>query len=67
MTRLRIAMAGRSFWCCAFACLALPVCLAFALRVPIGEVADEAAHLARAVALTEGQLVGHRQIGRAHV
>lgn len=52
---------GRSFWCCAFACLALPVCLALAVIVPIGEVADEGAHLARAVALTDGQFIGYRQ------
>ncbi|MDP4023391.1 DUF2142 domain-containing protein [Methylobacterium sp. NEAU 140] len=55
------APGGPRFWCGAFLALCLPVCLALALIVPLGEVADEAAHLARAAALSEGQLVGHRE------
>ncbi|MCJ2136921.1 DUF2142 domain-containing protein [Methylobacterium sp. J-026] len=51
---------GGRFWCLSFLCLGLPVSVALALIVPLGEVADEAGHLARAAALAQGQWVGHR-------
>ncbi|WP_267361573.1 DUF2142 domain-containing protein, partial [Methylobacterium sp. GC_Met_3] len=51
---------GARFWCLAFLCLGLPVCVALAMIVPMGEVADEAGHLARAAALAQGQWLGHR-------
>ncbi|TGD99496.1 DUF2142 domain-containing protein [Methylobacterium nonmethylotrophicum] len=35
--------------------------MVLALLVPLGEVADESAHLLRAVALLDGQVVGHRE------
>ncbi|MGF3025250.1 DUF2142 domain-containing protein [Methylobacterium aquaticum] len=57
----RIDRAG-ALWCAAFAALGLPLCLLLALLVPLGEVADESAHLLRAVALLDGQVVGHREI-----
>ncbi len=41
--------------------LGLPLCLLLAVLVPLGEVADESAHLLRAVALLDGQVVGHRE------
>ena len=53
--------AGPKFWCLAYLCLCAPVCIALALIVPPGEVADEAAHLARAAALMNGEFVGHRE------
>jgi len=52
---------GPRFWCLAYLCLCAPVCIALALIVPPGEVADEAAHLARAAALMQGDFVGHRE------
>ncbi|MCJ2012582.1 DUF2142 domain-containing protein [Methylobacterium sp. J-076] len=52
---------GPRFWCLAYLCLCAPVCIALALIVPPGEVADEAAHLARAAALMQGDVVGHRE------
>jgi len=48
-------------WLVAFAALGLPLCLLLAILVPLGEVADESAHLLRAVALLDGQIVGHRE------
>lgn len=61
MIRLPAAPSGRRFWCLAYLCLCAPVCIALALIVPPGEVADEAAHLARAAALMQGDLIGHRE------
>ncbi len=61
MTRLLAAAAGATFWCLAFLALCGPVCIALALIVPPGEVADEGAHLARAAALMNGEFVGHRE------
>ncbi|MFH6781666.1 MULTISPECIES: DUF2142 domain-containing protein [Methylobacterium] len=52
---------GARPWLAAFAALGLPLCLILAFLVPLGEVADESAHLLRAVALLDGQLVGHRE------
>ncbi len=57
----RIDWAGKRVWCAAFLALGLPLCLLLALLVPLGEVADESAHLLRAVALLDGQVVGHRE------
>lgn len=61
MIRLPAAPSGPWFWCLAYLCLCAPVCIALALIVPLGEVADEPAHLARAAALMQGDLVGHRE------
>lgn len=61
MIRLAFALSRPRFWCLAYLCLCAPVCIALALIVPPGEVADEAAHLARAAALMQGDLVGHRE------
>lgn len=52
---------GPKFWCLAYLFLCAPVCIALALIVPPGEVADEGAHLARAAALIQGDMVGHRE------
>lgn len=52
---------GPRFWCLAYLVLCAPVCIALALIVPPGEVADEGAHLARAAALIQGDMVGHRE------
>ncbi|MET0368225.1 MAG: DUF2142 domain-containing protein [Methylobacterium sp.] len=52
---------GPRFWCLAYLILCAPVCIALALIVPPGEVADEGAHLARAAALIQGDMVGHRE------
>lgn len=52
---------GPRFWCWAYLVLCAPVCIALALIVPPGEVADEGSHLARAVALTQGDMIGHRE------
>lgn len=52
---------GATPWLAAFAALGLPLCLILAVLVPLGEVADESAHLLRAVALLDGQVVGHRE------
>ncbi|AWN45427.1 hypothetical protein DK419_03085 [Methylobacterium terrae] len=52
---------GARPWLAAFAALGLPLCLILAFLVPLGEVADESAHLLRAVALLDGQVVGHRE------
>lgn len=57
----RLDGAGGRLWCAAFALLGLPLCLLLAVLVPLGEVADESAHLLRAVALLDGQVVGHRE------
>jgi uncharacterized membrane protein len=57
----RLGWAGPRPWLVAFALLGLPLCLALALIVPFGEVADESAHMLRAVALLDGQVVGHRE------
>jgi uncharacterized membrane protein len=59
--RLLARPSGPTFWCLAYLCLCAPVCIALALIVPPGEVADEAAHLARAAALMNGEFVGHRE------
>ncbi|TNC14208.1 DUF2142 domain-containing protein [Methylobacterium terricola] len=48
-------------WLAAFALFGLPLCLILAFLVPLGEVADESAHLLRTVALGDGQMVGHRE------
>lgn len=48
-------------WMIALAALGLPLGILLALLVPFGEVADESAHLLRAVALMDGQIVGHRE------
>ena len=48
-------------WLGAFLLLAMPLCLVLALVVPLGEVADEPAHLMRAASLADGQFVGHRE------
>lgn len=52
---------GARPWLAAFAAFGLPLCLILAFLVPLGEVADESAHLLRAVALLDGQVVGHRE------
>ncbi len=61
MIRWPALLSGPKFWCLAYLCLCAPVCIALALIVPPGEVADEAAHLARAAALMNGEFVGHRE------
>lgn len=55
---------GPRFWCLAYLFLCAPVCIALALIVPPGEVADEGSHLARAAALMQGDWVGHREMVR---
>lgn len=45
----------------AFLLLALPLGLWFAVMTPLGDVADEPAHLMRAAALLDGSIVGHRE------
>ncbi|OAS20123.1 DUF2142 domain-containing protein [Methylobacterium platani] len=57
----RLDRAGPGPWLAAFALLGLPLCLILAVLVPLGQVADESAHLLRAVALLDGQAVGHRE------
>ena len=49
-------------WCLPvlFVLLVLPVGLWFALRVPIGQVPDEIAHIYRAASLLDLQWIGHR-------
>lgn len=44
-----------------FLILALPLCLWFALRTPLGDVADEPSHLMRAASLLDGQVLGRRE------
>ncbi len=48
-------------WLGAFLLLAMPLSLVLALAIPLGEVADEPAHLMRAASLVDGQIVGHRE------
>ena len=43
-----------------FAVLALPTCLVLALLTPLGQVADEPAHVMRAASLLHGQWIGRR-------
>ena len=43
-----------------FAVLALPTCLVLALVTPLGQVADEPAHVMRAASLLHGQWIGRR-------
>lgn len=51
----------RSHWIAIlFVVTALPTGLRLALVTPIGQVADEPAHIARAGALLHGELLGHR-------
>jgi uncharacterized membrane protein len=61
VSRLLAALEGPRLWCLAFLALCAPVCIALALIVPPGEVADEGSHLARAAALLHGEFVGHRE------
>ncbi|MGE7412934.1 DUF2142 domain-containing protein [Methylobacterium tarhaniae] len=56
-----IDRSGKRLWLAAFAALGLPLCLLLAVLVPLGGVADESSHLLRAVALLDGQVVGHRE------
>ncbi len=58
---LRLANARASL-ALAFLLTALPMLLMFAVLVPYGEVADEPAHALRALAILNGELLGHRQI-----
>ena len=46
-----------------FTALALPTCLALALLTPLGQVADEPAHVMRAASLLHGQWIGRRALG----
>lgn len=44
-----------------FLLFVLPTCLLLAVLVPLGEVADENAHILRADALLHGELIGYRR------
>lgn len=54
------ALAARVPLWAAYLAIGLPSVLMMALLVPLGQVADEPAHLTRAAALADGQWVGHR-------